>query len=90
MTNGEFEKVYKDKKLTEYICAQARRHFKYADDIEDAKQEAWISVSMTNVSCTPGVYENAAYRAIHAYYERCLWRSKKEIPDSLCGGIIDR
>jgi hypothetical protein len=86
MTNGEFEKVYKDKKLTAYICTQARRHFKYADDIEDAKQEAWISVSMTNVSCMPGVYENVAYRAIHAYYERCLRKSVKEIPFSLLNG----
>jgi hypothetical protein len=86
MTNGEFEKVYKDKKLTEYICAQARRHFKYSDDIDDAKQEAWISVSMTNVSCTPGVYEKAAYNAIHAIWDRVRNRAKKEIPISLING----
>jgi hypothetical protein len=41
---------------------------------------------MTNVSCMPGVYENVAYRAIHAYYERCLRKSVKEIPFSLLNG----
>jgi DNA-directed RNA polymerase specialized sigma24 family protein len=86
MTNGQFLKVYKNDDLQKYICAQARRHFKYSDDIEDAKQEAWIAVFNTESGQKPELYMKMAFRAIKAMHERNRLLAKKEIPNSLWSG----
>ncbi len=69
MTDTGIHPALTDTDLHDYIDEQARRHGRRnRENIEDARQEAWLWVSLCYDDADTDTFKRVAYNAIRNYY----------------------
>ena len=74
MTGEEFDIIYRDTELRQFIVDRAKRRSRRQELQEEYYQEAWLAISCAPADHTNDSYRELANKAIYSAY----WQNRKE------------
>ena len=74
MTGEQFDIIYRDRKLRQYIVNQAKRRSRRIELQEEYLQDAWLAISCAPANHTTNSYCKLVDKVIYSAY----WQNRKE------------